>query len=126
MANAVTTYDFRKRLAKHFMDGTPLPKLKYMAFGDGGHNTDGEPIPPDASQTDLRHRLLKKELVEVFQEDEFSVTGRGRVAKGELVGVSISEAGLLDEEGNLLGFKNFAPKIKEADEEYEIEIQLKF
>ena len=126
MANAITTYDFRKRLARHFMDGTALPKLKYMAFGDGGHNTDGTPITPDPSQTSLKHELLRKELIEIFQEDEFSVTGKGKIAKDELVGVSVSEAGILDEDGNLLGFKNFAPKIKDADEEYEISIQLKF
>ena len=126
MAEAITTYDFRRRLARHFFDGTELPKIKYMAFGDGGHNSDGTPIQPDSNQTSLRHELLRKELTEVYQEDDFSVTGKGRIAKDELVGVSISEAGLIDEGGNLIGFKNFAPKIKESDEEYEISIKLKF
>jgi phage-related tail fiber protein len=126
MAEAVTTYDFRKRLARHFYNGQPLPQASQMAFGDGGHNTDDTPKNPDPNQDNLQNELLRKDLASIYQEDDFSTTGSGRIAKSELNGASISEAGLLDSDGNLLGFKNFAPKIKESDEEYEINIKLKF
>ena len=126
MAEAVTTYDFRKRLARHFYNGALLPQVAQMAFGDGGHGSDGNPISPDASKTSLNNELLRKDLASVYQEDDFSTTGSGRVAKNELVGADISEAGLLDADGNLLGFKNFAPKSKESDEGYEVNIKLKF
>jgi phage-related tail fiber protein len=97
-----------------------------MSFGDGGHNPDGSPKTPNAAQTALVHEVLRKNLSAITQEDLYSVTGTGIVAEAELVGTHISEAGLLDASGNLLGFRNFAPKIKEADETYEIKIKLKF
>jgi phage-related tail fiber protein len=97
-----------------------------MAFGDGGHNPNGTPKTPNPEQTALVHEVLRKNLSSIVQEDLYSVTGTGVVAEAESIGVSISEAGLLDAAGNLLGFRNFAPKIKESDEEYEIKIKLKF
>ncbi len=126
MSEATTTNSFRQRLARHHYDGTALPQVAQMAFGDGGHNPDGSPKTPNAAQTALVHEVLRKNLSAIAQEDLYSVTGTGLVAEAELVGTHISEAGLLDASGNLLGFRNFAPKIKEADEEYEIKIKLKF
>jgi len=126
MAEAVTTYDFRRRLARHFYNGDALPQIAQMAFGDGGHNPDRTPISPDPGKTSLNNELLRKDLAGIYQEDDYSTTGSGRISKSELVGADISEAGLLDSSGNLLGFKNFAPKGKESDEEYEINIKLKF
>lgn len=126
MSEATTTNSFRQRLARHHYDGTVLPQVAQMAFGDGGHNPDDSPKTPNAAQTALVHEVLRKNLSAITQEDLYSVTGTGLVAEAELVGTHISEAGLLDASGNLLGFRNFAPKIKEADEEYEIKIKLKF
>lgn len=126
MAEATTTNHFRRRLAKRMFDESPLPKIGMMAFGDGGHNADGTPKAPSADRTALVNERIRKVLVSVAQEDQYSVTATGRLAKSDLVGVSVSEAGLLDTAGNLLGFRNFAPKIKEADEEYEVRIKLKF
>mgnify|MGYP000861539530 CR=1 FL=1 len=126
MSEATTTNDFRRRLARHFYDNSSLPKAAIMAFGDGGHNQDGTSKTPNPNQTQLQHEVLRKTLTSVTQEDLYSVTGKGTISKPEAVGVSLSEAGLLDEAGNLMGFKNFAPKIKESDETYEISIKLKF
>lgn len=126
MAEAVTTRSFRRRLAAHFATGEVLPVIASMAFGDGGHDADGKAVPPDSSRDTLYSETLRKDLETIVQEDEFSVTGVGRVSKEELVGRDISEAGLLDAEGNLLGIKTFARKIKDADEEYEVRIKLVF
>jgi phage-related tail fiber protein len=127
MSEATTTNSFRQRLAKHHYDGTALPQVAQMAFGDGGHNNpNGTPKTPNAAQTALVHEVLRKNLSTITQEDVYSVTGTGLIAEADLVGIHISEAGLLDASGNLLGFRNFAPKIKEADETYEIKIKLKF
>jgi len=129
MAEAITTNSFRKRLAHFFYDGAstpPLAKFKYMAFGDGGHDVNRVAITPDADQTALNHELLRIEVTSIEQEDDYSTTGVGTLAKADLVGSNISEAGLLDENGSLLGFRNFAPKVKESDEEFVIRIKLKF
>lgn len=126
MAEATTTNDFRRRLARRMFDESPLPRVAQMAFGDGGHGPNGTAKAPSADQNHLNHERIRKNLVSVVQEDPYSVTATGRLSKSELIGVSVSEAGLLDVAGNLLGFRNFAPKIKESDEEYEVRIKLKF
>ena len=125
MAEATTTSNFRQRLAKHMFDGTALPQATHMAFGDGGH-TGITPQPADANRTSLYHQLLVKPLAALIQEDSTSLTATGRIEASELIGISISEAALLDSAGNVLGFRNFAPKVKENDETYDIKIKLKF
>lgn len=126
MAEAVIINQFRQRLAKHMYDGSALPKVKYMAFGDGGHNADLTPKAMDPARTTLYHERLRKELSNVMQEDPMSVTGTGRLEKDELVGARISEVGLLDESGYLIGYRCFSPKIKDTDETYEVEIKIRF
>ncbi len=126
MADAVTTNNFRARMATHFLNNSSLPAFGSMVFGDGGYKADLTAKTIDPAQTALNHPLLTKTLTSVYQEDAYSVTGKGTLEKTELIGAYISEAGLVDSAGNLLGLRNFAPKIKENDEIYEIEIKLKF
>ncbi|MDO5116011.1 MAG: phage tail protein [Synergistaceae bacterium] len=126
MAEGVTTNSFRKRIAAQMSGGAVCPKIAKMAFGDGGHNADGTAKAANAEQLALNHELLRKDLLTVQQEDGYSVTGTGRLLKTELVGQTISEAGLLDASGNLVGLKNFAMKIKEEDEWYDVSIRVDF
>jgi len=125
MAEPIVTNGHRQRLASFIKTGTGLSAAAKMAFGDGGYNGEGV-IQPDPAQTALNSELLRKDLSLLIQEDDYSVTATGVILKTELNGVSISEAGLLDADGRLMGFKNFVPKIKEDDEEYNIKIKLKF
>lgn len=126
MTEAVTANAYRKRVAKHMADNSVLQPLGFIAFGDGGHNANltAKIANPDA--TGLVHELLRKPLSAILQEDLFSVTGVGSVEKPELNGAQISEAALLDTAGQLVGLKNFAPKVKESDERYELSIKLRF
>lgn len=126
MAEAITVDAYRKRIAKHMADNSALPPIAYMAFGDGGHNADLTPKAPSAAATALTHEVLRKPLASISQEDLFSVTGKGVIEAAELAGVRISEAALLDANGQLVGLKTFAPKLKESDERYEISIKLRF
>ncbi|MCY1298623.1 hypothetical protein D9M70_481170 [compost metagenome] len=126
MAEAITVKGYRKRLAAAMAGGAPLKKVKFMAFGDGGHNADLTAKAPSDEQEALNHEVLRKVLTAVAQEDLFSVTGRGVLEANEVIGLRISEAALLDEDGKLIGLKNFAPKVKEPDERYEISIKLRF
>lgn len=127
MAEATVTNVFRRRLAAYHATGNNAPgKVMYMDFGDGGHNPNGTAKEADPSQTELNNKRLRKALKSVVQEDLYSVTGTAQIATDELVGVSISEAGIVDANGILLGFRNFVPKVKAADEVFEITIKLKF
>ena len=127
MANAVLLKAFRERLAAHMAGRGTLKPIGYVAFGDGGFDRDTlDAIPPEEDQTELRHEVLRKPLALVKQEDTLSVTGKGTVESGELLGVALSEAALCDTDGNLVCIKTFPPKVKEADERYEVSVKVRF
>ena len=126
MAEAITSNAYRKRMAKHMADNSPVPPMGFMAFGDGGHNPDLTPKAPDADALGLVHELLRKPLATINQEDPFSVTGKGVIEASELVGARISEAAILDVNGQICGVKTFAPKLKEGDERYELSVKMRF
>jgi phage-related tail fiber protein len=126
MSEAVTLNSYRQRIATHMAGGNTLAPAAFMAFGDGGHNPDNTPKPPQMTATALYHEVLRKPLSFITQEDEFSVTGRGVIDSSELEGVPVSEAALVDSNGDLIGIDTFAPKYKEIDETYEISIKLRF
>jgi phage-related tail fiber protein len=126
MAEAVVVNTYRQRIAARMAGGAQLAPVAYMAFGDGGHNADLTPKAPSASATELNHEILRKPLAAITQEDLYSVTGKGAVEANEVVGAVISEAALIDANGQLVGLKTFAPKFKENDERYEISIKLRF
>jgi hypothetical protein len=48
------------------------------------------------------------------------------IDEAEMVGLAVSEAALIDADGNLIAMKTFAPKHKEADERIEIKLTLRF
>jgi hypothetical protein len=124
MAEATTTNAYRKKLATDCL--TALQAGGKMAFGDGGHSAQTlAALPPDPAATALASEKLRSDLVSVIKEDDYSVTATGRIDATDLAGVFVSEAGLFM--GSILvGFRNFAPKVKESDEAYDITIKLKF
>lgn len=126
MAEAITVNSYRRRLASTMAGGAAVSKIAYMAFGDGGHNSDLTAKAPDPEQKALNNEVMRKRLIAVVQEDDFSTTGRGMLDYDELVGYAISEAALISEDGDVIGIKNFAPKVKESDERYETSMKLRF
>lgn len=126
MAEAIVVDAFRRRLAARMAGGAAVPAIAFMAFGTGGHDANNQPIAPSASATALRREVLRKPLAAITQEDLFSCTGKGSIEAGEAVGQAISEAALVDANGQIVGIKTFAPKFKEGDERYEISVKLRF
>lgn len=126
-ADAVLTTYFREQIAAHMAGKSTLAPIKYMAFGDGGHDlVTLEPLAPSEGQNALKHEVLRKTLNVITQEDSLSVTGKCTIASNEIVGVHLSEAALVDANGKLIGIKNFAPKVKEGDEQYTIHVKVRF
>ena len=126
MAEAVVVNTYRQRIAARMAGGAQLAPVAYMAFGDGGHNADLTPKAPSARATALNHEILRKPLAAITQEDLYSVTGKSAVEANEVVGAGISEAALIDANGQLVGLKTFAPKFTANDERYEISIKPRF
>lgn len=124
---AVLLDSYRARIAAHMAGKQTLKPIGFIAFGDQGYDPDTlKPTPADKTATGLIHEVARKPVVKLLQEDELSVTARGSVENNELLDVRLSEAALLDEDGNFIAIKHFAPKVKEAEERYEIAIRLRF
>ncbi len=125
MAEGVVVVSFRQKIADYLAGKAGLGKIKYMAFGDGGHNADLSPKPTNENATGLVNELLRKELEEVTQEEVLSVTGKGILETTDCVNKVISEAAIYDENNNLVCIKNFSAKKKEADETYAVSLVLR-
>ena len=127
MAKTVIANAFRKRLAEHIAGGRPIKPAAFMAFGSGGHDAlSGESSTPNPDDPALKNELIRKPLARLETiENGFSAEGEGILEESELVDAELSEAALLDEDGNVIVFKNFKPKTKESDERYSIAIALR-
>lgn len=116
---------YKRRVAKTAFDGTALPSPAFLAVGDGGHlGTLVNDVNPNAAG--LVNELLRKPLSNLVQTDLYSYTGTSIIASDELIGATLSEAALLDSNGNPIAFRNFAPKIKDVGETYPISVKVKF
>lgn len=126
MAEGVTANNHRRRIAAAMAGGEALHPAAFMAFGNGGHTPELKAKAVDPEASGLVNELIRKPLSAVSQDDLYSVTGSGRLESQDLINVFVSEAALLDSQGNLLGIRNFRPKIKESDESYLVKIKLRY
>lgn len=92
---------------------TTLPKITHIALGTGGVNEDGEPLIPSDLQTALNSQVGQYEIEPVAYPKETTARYTITVPEHELVGEKISEAGLIDAEGNLCAIKNMYVKQKD-------------
>jgi hypothetical protein len=126
MASTVIANAYRARQADFHADPANaglLAPFGFMAFGDGGHNPDDTPKTANPDAPGLFHEVLRKPLHAITRPSPYTVECEGRIEPGELVGVKVSEAVLLDAEGRPVAFKTFAPKVREADELYQVFIE---
>lgn len=92
---------------------TTLPKITHIALGTGGVNEDGDPLIPSDLQTALNSQVGQYEIEPVAYPEETTARYTITVPEHELVGEKISEAGLIDAEGNLCAIKNMYVKQKD-------------
>lgn len=115
--NVVITKQARMKIVKARAGAITLPKVVGLAFGDGGVNSKGDVISPVDTQTNLNHELLRKKVDSYTFKNETTCSYICTLGVLELVGKSISEVGLYDEDGDLLCIKNFTKKGKDKDME---------
>lgn len=120
MAKGMATVIGRRKMCRAHAGDQALPVIMYMAFGDGGVDSSGAVIEPAGDETALRHELMRKEIEghRYVNEDETTCRYRVRLAQSELACQSISEQGLYDSDGDLVGYKTFLPKGKDGDMEF--------
>lgn len=100
----------------------PLPKAKYIAFGDGGVSQANEILAIDLENPMLKNQLLKKQIETFDFPTETSCRYVVTLGKKELIGKKISEMALLDEENDIIGIVAFLPKYKDDDMEMTFEV----
>lgn len=122
MATATSTKVFRIEITDWLM--TCLPGST-MVFGTGGVDGDSKVVSPDPGQTELADPAGEFPLQSFTRTGPTSIEVVGRLNQGDLVGVPISEAGV-KVGGKLYAIRNFAPKTFEADEYFDVTIEIKF
>lgn len=125
MADAVVTLKAKSKLMKARAGVISLPKIVGMAFGSGGVNGSTVIVPAD-TQTSLNNELLRKELDSFVILSDTKCRYACTLLNDELVGSSISEIALYDEEGDLVAIKNFMSKGKDSDIEMTIQMDDEF
>ena len=115
--NVIITKKARENMVKARAGAVVLPKIKGMAFGDGGVNADGTVIKPTEDQAALANELFRKEINSYEFVNDTTCRYTCTLAEPELAGEDISEVGLYDENGDIMCIKNFKAKGKDGDME---------
>ena len=113
----VITATGRKKLCRaHAGDGT-LPAITKMAWGNGGVDETGQPISTTGNEIGLYNELLVKDIEShaYVNEEETTCRYTATLEAGELSGEEISEMGLYDADGDLVAYRTFMRKGKDAD-----------
>ena len=94
-----------------------LAPITHMAWGDGGIDENGQPKAALGNEIGLYNELLKKQIESHTYANTEQTISRytATLDKGELVGAEISEIGLYDAEGDLVAYRTFMRKGKDAD-----------
>lgn len=114
-AGIITAVGRKKMCRAHAGDGT-LPAIVKMAWGNGGVNENGQPIDTTGNEIGLYSQLLEKDIEShVYNEDQTTCLYKATLEAGELDGEEISEMGLFDADGDLIVYRTFGRKWKDAD-----------
>lgn len=107
----------RKKLCMAHAGDALLPKIAKMAWGNGGVDETGQPIATTGNEIGLYNQLLEKDIEshEYVNGEQTTCRYTSPLEAGELNGEEISELGLFDEEGDLIAYRTFMRKGKDAD-----------
>ena len=112
----VTTAIGRKKLCMAHAGDAVLPAITKMAWGNGGIDESGQPIDTTGNEIGLYNQLLEKGIESHEYNDDYTTCFyTATLEVGELDGEEISEIGLFDAEGDLIVYRTFGRKWKDAD-----------
>lgn len=116
----------RELMCKAHAGDVQLSPITYISLGSGGCS-GGAPILVTGNETAMKEELVQKEIeshqyLEEADESTGAISVKVRytirLSENELVGKTISEAGLLDAEGNLVAYMTFLEKGKDQGMEF--------
>lgn len=127
MSEAVTAIRFRQKLAARI--AADLRDGGFIAFGSGGHAADNTSLPVDQMALGLRDEFARIPIRVVWQEDPLSLTAEAAITSAQMAGRPLSEAAILDSDGDPVVFKTFGAKyadILETGEGYAVKLTARF
>lgn len=126
MANSITTDYAREQMAKARAGDVAVTTITHMAFGDGGVDGGGNPIPPTGADTELNNELLRKPVDGHTFPVPATCRYSCRLLKTDLAGQTINEIALFDSAGEMVCKKTMTNKTKDGDMEMVFELDDEF
>lgn len=125
MSNASSTILLKPLIVSLFLE--KAQETATAVWGDGGHDEADDPLPISSEQTLLHNQLFEKVIpsLDIVTDDDGNIRITGKLEQADMVGETISEFGIKID-GDLIGIRNAAPKIKQSDEEFETNITFVF
>ena len=107
----------RKKLCMALAGDISLPAIVRMAWGDGGLDENAQPLGATGNEISLYNELLVKDVEshEYVNAEQTTCRYVATLEANELSGKEISEMGLYDADGDLIAYRNFLRKGKDAD-----------
>lgn len=126
MSNSTTLLQARSHFAQAHAGVVQLRPIVKMAFGSGGVDENGNPIPPDATVATLNRELYRKDIESHTFTSTTSVTFVCVLTADELNNTDLSEVALVDSTGSIVAIKTFKKKHKDNETEIMFEWTEKF
>lgn len=115
--NVVITKKARKKMLKARAGDLTLPTIVGMAFGSGGCDDAGNPVAPTEDQETLKKEILRKPVSGHSYLSDTECRYTCTLTEEEAAGQFISEIGLYDSDGDIVGIKTLMKKGKDDDSE---------
>ena len=113
--NSVITRKRRVKLCRASSGAeSTLAPITHIAFGSGGVNEAGEPLMPLETQEELNREIKRYDVGSVTYPIDTTARYTVTIPADELVGEAISEAALVDADGDLAAIKTMYVKRKDA------------
>lgn len=125
--NSILTETFRISLAKLIAgEANTIPPVTQIAFGDGGVNDTGDPIPPSIEQSSLTHEVCRYPVAAPTFPVETTAQFTAIIPKDEQTGIKFSEMSLVNSAGSTVAIKAMYVKQKDANVEFAFTYELEF
>ena len=113
--NSVITIHRRELLTQITSGGSSsMPHIIMIAFGDGGTDNAGNPIPPLETATALLHQLALYEIDSVEYPAPTTARYIATIPPDDLSGAIINEAALVDTAGGIHAIRTMYDKRKDG------------
>jgi len=114
MANGITTIFRRQKLAQITSGNiSQMDPVTHIAFGSGGVDGTGEPIPPPETAVALNNQIAVYPIDSVTYPINTTARYTVTIPAADLPGAKLSEAALVDSGGKLCAIKTFYIKQKD-------------